>query len=99
MDELNQLEMFMEQLGPKKRPEAEAKDEKENSKGKRRPEKEERKACLKISNATLKKMKLLALWLDEQGCQKRPTLMSIMDEAVDYLIEGRYPKAKRFTER
>lgn len=103
MEELNQLEMFMAQLEPKGP--AEDSDEKEGD-GKRRKKKgregkrgAERDACIRVSASTLRKAKLLAFWMDENGVRNRPSLLSIMEEAVDYLIEGRYPKAKKFTER
>lgn len=107
MEEMNQLEMFMEELGHKKK--SGVLDEKETEAAAPAPQKsksrrmkrsgEERSACIRVSARTLKKMKLLAIWMDENGQSQRAMLMSIAEEAVECLIDERYPKAKKFTER
>lgn len=108
MEEMNQLEMFMEELGHMKR--SEVSDEKETETAPLVPQKsksrrtkrsggEDRSACIRVSAGTLKRMKLLAIWMDENGQSQRATLMSIAEEAVECLIDERYPKAKKFTER
>ena len=108
MEEMNQLEMFMEELGHKKR--SEVSDEKEKEEAAPVPQKskpkrtkrsggEDRSACIRVSAGTLKKMKLLAIWMDENGQSQRATLMSIAEEDVECLIDERYPKAKKYTER
>lgn len=105
MEEMNQLEMFMEELGHKKK--SEVSDEKETevappvpqktkSRKTKRSSGEDRSACIRVSAGTLKRMKLLAIWMDENGQSQRATLMSIAEEAVECLIDERYPKAKKW---
>lgn len=106
MDELDQLEMFKEQLAPKGSrdvwgekekvmddPVHDARDEKK----KKKRRKEIHEAAVRTSPSTLRKLKALAFWLEMNGHQVKPSLASIIDEAVDYLIEGRYPQAKKYT--
>ena len=108
MDELDQLEMFKEQLAPKGSrdvwgekekvmddPVHDARDEKKKKKSR----KEIHGAAVRTSLSTLRKLKALAFWLEMNGHQVKPSLASIIDEAVDCLIENKYPKAKKFTER
>ena len=108
MDELDQLEMFKEQLAPKgsrdvwgekekvmDAPVQDAREEKRKKKS--RPE--THNASFRASPSTLRKVKMLAVWLDMNEYRKSPSLASIVDDAVDYLIEKKYPKAKKFTER
>ncbi|MBR5923918.1 MAG: hypothetical protein IKZ60_00520, partial [Bacteroidales bacterium] len=59
--------------------------------------KEIHEAAVRTSPSTLRKLKALAFWLEMNDHQVKPSLASIIDEAVDYLIEGRYPQAKKYT--
>lgn len=117
MEEMDQLEMFKQQL--RKSPVAEVeKDAKvtageedgvaegeknravreaENGNGRagKRKGKAGRTTCLRVSPATLHKLRVISIWLESEGEGKRPTMMAIMEEAVDYLLEQCYPKAKK----
>ncbi len=48
-----------------------------------------------MSPGTLLKLRVISIWLESEGEGKRPTMMSIMEEAVEYLLEQRYPRAKK----
>lgn len=54
-----------------------------------------RTTCLRVSPGTLLKLRVISIWLESEGEGKRPTMMSIMEEAVEYLLEQRYPRAKK----
>ncbi|MBR1783386.1 MAG: hypothetical protein IJ753_07725 [Bacteroidales bacterium] len=128
MEEMDQLEMFKQQLRRKPAVDAVVKDEDENmveepvagrgkentvvedseddgageeqvGKSKRRGSKQKEKAgrttCLRVSPGTLLKLRVISIWLESEGEGKRPTMMSIMEEAVEYLLEQRYPRAKK----
>ena len=106
MDELDQLEMFKEQLAPKGSRDVWGEKEKvmgdpvhdaRDEKNKKKSRKEIHEAAVRTSPSTLRKLKALAFWLEMNGHQVKPSLASIIDEAVDFLIEGRYPQAKKYT--
>lgn len=63
--------------------------------GSKRKGKTGRTTCLRVSPGTLLKLRVISIWLESEGEGKRPTMMSIMEEAVEYLLEQRYPKAKK----
>ena len=54
-----------------------------------------RTTCLRVSPSTLRKLRVISIWLESEGEGKRPTMMAIMEEAVEYLLEQRYPQARR----
>lgn len=45
-----------------------------------------------------RKAKLLALWIEAQGIKGPGTIGDVMAEAIDVLIETRYPKAKKYVD-
>ena len=88
MDELDQLELFRQQLsGNAKR----ANEKKKRTKG--------QDACIRVTAGTHIKAQVLSIWLDVNRPGHPHTLMAIMEEALDLLIEERYPKAKRLIPR
>lgn len=88
MDELDQLELFRQQLsGSVKR----ADEKKKRMKG--------QDVCIRVTAGTHIKAQALSIWLDSNRPGRHHTLMSIMEEALDLLIEERYPKAKKLIPR
>lgn len=85
MEELNQLELFMEQLGPGKSSKSREKDVKK---------KQDREVVsTKVPASTLLDAKILSLWLEGQG-EKR-SLSTIFADALEYYIEKEYPEARK----
>lgn len=95
---MDQLEMFREQLRRKPgdpRPttqESPASAETEKVKKKRKPAEDSRN--IRIWSKTGRNIRLLSVWLEANEGRKNLTLTEIVDEAVEYLIENKYPKAK-----
>lgn len=85
MDELDQLKLFQEQLGPRKSILLRKKDVN------KRQDKEV--VSTKVPASTLLDAKILSLWLEGQG-EKR-SLSSIFADALDYYIEKEYPEARK----
>ena len=85
MEELNQLEFFMEQLGPGKSSKSREKDVKK---------KQDREVVsTKVPASTLLDAKILSLWLEGQGEKRR--LSTIFADALEYYIEKEYPEARK----
>lgn len=95
---MDQLEMFREQLRRKPgdpRPttkESSAQAETEKVKKKRKPVEDSRN--IRIWSKTGRNIRLLSVWLEANEGRKNLTLTEIVDEAVEYLIENKYPKTK-----
>ena len=95
---MDQLEMFREQLRRKPgdpRPttqESPAQAETGKVKKKRKPAEDSRN--IRIWSKTGRNVRLLSVWLEANEGRKNLTLTEIVDEAVEYLIENKYPKAK-----
>lgn len=85
MDELDQLELFKEQLGLGKSTMSRKKD---STKGQDREV-----VSTKVPASSLLDAKILSLWLEGQG-EKR-SLSSIFADALEYYIEKEYPEARK----
>ena len=46
-----------------------------------------------------RKLKLMGLWLDSEGIMTNPSANDVISMALDALLEGVYPKAKRFVNK
>jgi hypothetical protein len=103
---MSQLDDFREQLR-NSRPEEE---EKEQPKAELRtppaPKKVRRKKESKaadhssvwLSRDAQRKAKLLTLWMDAEGMERPGSIGDLLEEALDVLIETKYPKAKKYVE-
>lgn len=102
---MSQLDDFREQLR-NARPQE---DEKEQPKAEVRtppaPKRVRRKKGAKTEFASAwlprevkRKAKLLALWIEAEGIEGPGTIGDVIAEALDVLIETRYPKAKKYVE-
>lgn len=104
---MSQLDDFREVLR-RARPEGEK--EKEQSKAEAQtppaPKKMRRKkdvspgrAAVWIPKDVQRKLRLLCVWLESEGLKDAPTIGELASEAVENLIETKYPKAKAFLMR
>jgi len=97
---MDQLDYFREQLNKKPIVDSPVSQPQGAVKGKRRGrrKKDEREmnpqgsSCIKLSSESLRKARLLSVWLDANGIQQRPSLNGLFEEALDLMIESKYPK-------
>lgn len=57
------------------------------------------RAAVWISKEVQRKVRLLGIWLDSEGLEDAPSLGDVITEAIEHLIDTKYPKAKKFVER
>ena len=104
MEELDQLALFKQQIGPKRPLVPDEKEEVVSPAGevhavkgrKRKKDKDGKVACIRITQETLRKAKTLGMWMTAHGIRSQPSLVELVDEAFDYLIENKYPQMKKF---
>lgn len=97
---MDQLDYFREQLNKKPVEDSPASQPQDAVKGKRRGrrKKDEKEmnlqgsSCIKLSSESLRKARLLSVWLDANGIQQRASLNGLFEEALDLMIESKYPK-------
>ena len=97
---MDQLDYFREQLNKKPVEDSPASQHQDAVKGKRRGrrKKDEKEmnpqgsSCIKLSSESLRKARLLSVWLDANGIQQRASLNGLFEEALDLMIESKYPK-------
>lgn len=51
-----------------------------------------------LSRDAKRKAKLLTLWMDAEGMERPGSIGDLLEEALDVLIETKYPKAKKYVE-
>ena len=49
---------------------------------------------IRISSAVHRKIRLLGIWLDQNGVMQSPSVSDIVDDMLECYIETKYPKAK-----
>ncbi len=102
---MSQLDDFREQLR-NSRPEEEEKEQpKPEVRTSRAPKKVRRKKESKAGHSSVwlsrdaqRKAKLLTLWMDAEGMERPGSIGELLEEALDVLIETKYPKAKKYVE-
>ena len=57
------------------------------------------RATVWIPKDVQRKLRLLCLWLESEGLKDAPTIGELISEAVENLIETKYPKAKALLKR
>ena len=104
---MSQLDVFREVLRSA-RPEGEKEIEQPNAEAqtpyaskKMRTKKDDSpvRAAVWIPKDVQRKLRLLCVWLESEGLKEAPTIGEIVSEAVENLIETKYPKAKAFLMR
>ena len=102
---MSQLDEFREQLRqrPKlnevEREKTVAEDSSAQKKVRKKKDVPKQRAAVWISKECQRKARLLALWLDAEGIEGPDTIGSIFSDALDVLIDAKYPKAKKYVER
>lgn len=108
---MSQLENFREQLKRRSQPVEETAPVQDERSGivetdspaprKMRKKKDDRteRACVWLPKDEWRKIKLVSLWIDSEGIDGPKTAGDLLVEAVECLIETRYPKAKAFLKR
>lgn len=108
---MGQLENFREQLKRRSQPEEETTTaERERSEAavtdspapkKMRKKKDDRaeRGCVWLPKEELRKVKLVSLWIESEGINGPTTIGDLFVEAVECLIETKYPKVKPFLKR
>ena len=103
---MSQLDDFREQLR-NSRPEEEEKEQpKPEVRTPPAPKKVRRKmegktaghSSVWLSRDAQRKAKLLTLWMDAEGMERPGSIGELLEEALDVLIETKYPKAKKYVE-
>lgn len=94
---MDQLDYFREQLN-KKPSEASPVPQEEVKKKRSRKSTQSETAKglvnLKITAECHRKVRLLSVWLDANGIRHRMQLNDLLEEALDLMIESKYPKFK-----
>lgn len=49
---------------------------------------------IRISSEVHRKIRLLGIWLDQNGVMHSPSVSDIVDDMLECYVESRYPKAK-----
>lgn len=104
---MSQLDDFREVLR-RARPEGEK--EKEQPKAEAQtppaPKKMRRKKDVSLGRAAVwipkdvqRKLRLLCVWLESEGLKEAPTIGELVSEAVENLVETKYPEASSFLRR
>ena len=57
------------------------------------------RGCVWLPKEELRKIKLLSLWIESEGIDGPSTIGDLFVEAVECLIETKYPKVKPFLKR
>lgn len=108
---MSQLENFREQLKRRSQPEEETTTaERERSeaamtdspapkKVRRKKNENERRGSIWFPMDELRKVKLILLWLQSEGIDGPKTAGDLLVEALECLIETKYPKVKPFLKR
>lgn len=97
---MDQLDYFREQLNKKPVEDSPVSQPQDAVKGKRRGrrKKDEKEmnlqgsSCIKLSSESLRKARLLSVWLDANGIQQRASLNGLFEEALNLMINSKYPK-------
>ncbi len=108
---MGQLENFREQLKQRSVPNGEIipvgekkvagepKGAPASRKVRKKKEADDERRSVWVRRETLRQVKLLSLWLESEGNDGSKSIGDIISEAVDCLIETKYPKAKAFIKR
>ena len=102
---MSQLDDFREQL-KNSRPEEEEKEQpKPEVRTSPAPKKVRRKMEAKAGHSSVwlsreaqRKAKLLTLWMDAEGMERPGSIGDLLEEALDVLIDTKYPKSKKYVE-
>ena len=49
---------------------------------------------IRISSTVHRKIRLLGIWLDQNGVMQSPSVSNIVDDMLECYVETKYPKAK-----
>lgn len=104
---MSQLDDFREVLrrarpeGKKEKelPEAEVQTPPASKKMGRKKDDSPERAAVWIPKDVQRKLRLLCVWLESERLKETPTIGELASEAVENLIETKYPKAKMFLKR
>lgn len=101
---MSQLDDFREQLR-NSRPEEEKEQPKPEVRTSPAPKKVRRKkeanaghSSVWLSREAQRKAKLLTLWMDAEGMERPGSIGELLEEALEVLIDTKYPKAKKYVE-
>ena len=104
---MSQLDDFREVLrrarpeGEKEKelPEAEAQTSPASKKMRRKKDSCPGRAAVWIPKDVQRKLRLLCVWLESEGLKEAPTIGELVSEAVENLVETKYPEASSFLRR
>lgn len=91
---MTQLDEFREQL--RQRPKL---NENKGEKVRKKKNEKEAHATLWVTKEVQRKAKLLILWLEAEGVEGPGSIGGVVAEAIDVLIDTKYPQAKEFLDR
>ena len=102
---MSQLDDFREQLR-NSRPEEEEKEQPKPEvrtppvpkKVRRKKEGKAGHSSVWLSRDAQRKAKLLTLWMDAEGMERPGSIGELLEEALDVLIDTKYPKSKKYVE-
>ena len=99
------MDDFREQLRNARPAEEEKEQPKEEVRTSPAPKKVRRKKDVNAGHSSVwlpkdaqRKAKLLVLWMDAEGLECPGSIGELMAEALDVLIETKYPKAKKYVD-
>lgn len=102
---MSQLDDFREQLRSARPVEEEKEQPKEEVRTSPAPKKVRRKKDVNAGHSSVwlpkdaqRKAKLLVLWMDAEGLERPGSIGELIAEALDVLIETKYPKAKKYVD-
>ena len=59
-------------------------------------ETEKEQKSVKVSLLLHRKLKLLSFWLDKNGIIESATIPAVIEDALTYYLESKYPEAQKF---
>ena len=101
---MSQLDDFREQLRnsrseeEKEQPKPEVRTSPSPKKARRKKEAKAGHSSVWLSRDAQRKAKLLTLWMDAEGMERPGSIGDLLEEALDVLIDTKYPKAKKYVE-
>ena len=103
---MSQLDDFREQLRNSRPEEEETEQPKPEVRTPPAPKKVRRKmegktashSSVWLSRDAQRKAKLLTLWMDAEGMERPGSIGELLEEALDVLIDTKYPKSKKYVE-
>lgn len=83
----------------KEQPKAEAQTPYASKKMRTKKDDSPGRAAVWIPKDVQRKLRLLCVWLESEGLKEAPTIGELVSEAVENLVETKYPEASSFLRR